>query len=114
MSEVSRREFGRMAGIAAAGCWVAGGLMAEAQDGAGPVPLFDGRTLDGWVDLENSASALSADAIVDPGAFAGRLVNGTDALSVMLRGKLEALVKVDLSSYSAANANAKALLSAAV
>jgi hypothetical protein len=112
MSDMNRRQFGRLAGRTAAGCWVAGGIGAVAQGNAGHEVLFDGTTLDGWVDLENSATSLSADAIVDPGALAGRLVNGTDAVSVMLRGKLEALVRVDLASYSAANANAKALLSA--
>ena len=114
MSEVNRREFGWLAGLATVGCWVAGGVEAVAQDSAGRGPLFDGATLDGWVDLENSATSLSADAVVDPAALASRLVSGTDAVSVMLRGKLEALVRVDLANYSAANANAKALLSATV
>ena len=121
MSDVNRREFGRLAGMTAAGCWLAGtcGEDAEAQASAGDgsgraVPLFDGKTLDGWIDLENNATSLSADQIADPAAFASRLASGTDGVSVMLRGKLEPLVRVDLASYSASNANAKALLSAAV
>jgi hypothetical protein len=121
MNEVSRREFGRLAGLTAAGCWLAGmgGVQAEGQAGMGgaggkAVPLFDGKTLDGWIDLENNATLLGVDGIVDPGGFASRLASGTDAVSVYLRGKLEALVKVDLASYAATNANAKALLQATV
>jgi hypothetical protein len=84
------------------------------QSGSGRAALFDGKTLDGWVDQENSATSLSVDAIADLGTLASKLTTGTDAVSVMLRAKLEPLVRVDLASYSAANANAKALLSATV
>ena len=126
MNGVSRRRFVKLAGVAAAGCSAMGfgGMRALGEAGADGLvaddtarvaaPLFDGKTLDGWIDLENSATSLSVDAIVDQGAFAGKLVNGTDAMSVFLRGKLEALVKVDLASYAATNANAKALMSAMV
>ena len=118
MSEMKRRSFVRMGMAAAVGtCVAAGGwsrAMGQPSGGGVAAPLFDGKTLDGWIDLENSATSLSSDAVVDAAALAGRLVNGTDAVSVMLRGKLEALGRGDLASYSAANANAKALLSATV
>ena len=120
MGEVNRREFARLAGMTAAAGWMAGVRPAWAVGQAGvggggkAVALFDGTTLDGWVDVENSATSLSSDAVVDAGALAARLVSGTDGVAVMLRGKLEALVKVDLASYSATNANAKALVSATV
>jgi hypothetical protein len=115
MKGVSRRRFVKLAGVAAAGCSVKGfpGVMAQGEVGAA-APLFNGKTLDGWIDLENSATSLPVDAILDQGAFASKLVNGTDAVSVFLRGKLEALVKVDLATYSATNANAKPLMSALV
>jgi hypothetical protein len=119
MSDMNRREFGRLAGMTAAGCWLAGGVMAQGQAAAGggsgrAVSLFDGKTLDGWIDIENNATLLGTDGIADPGAFASRLATGTDGVSVMLRAKLEPLVRVDLASYSATNANAKALLGALV
>jgi len=78
------------------------------------IPLFDGKTLDGWIDIENNATSLSVDQIRDPGAFANRIATGADPLSIFLRGRLEPLVKVDLTTYSATNANAKILLSAMV
>jgi hypothetical protein len=83
-------------------------------DGAPPaaVPIFDGKTLDGWLQIENNATSFSSAAITDPVAFAARLTTGTDAVSVFLRAHLQDLVKADLAAYSASNPNAKALLSA--
>jgi hypothetical protein len=101
MQLVSRRALIQMAGIAAA-----------ASPGA--VPLFDGRTLDGWIQIENSASSLSSGGIVDPVAFVRRLTNGTDGVSVFLRGRLQDTVKADLAAYSPSNANARAVISALV
>jgi hypothetical protein len=105
--------------MTAAGSWLAGmgTAMARGQAAAGggrAVPLFDGKTLDGWIDIENNATLLGTDGIADLGAFASRLAVGTDGVSAMLRAKLEPLVRVDLASYSATNANAKALLGATV
>jgi Domain of Unknown Function (DUF1080) len=113
---IARRKFVQMAGMVAAECYLSGPdtEIAAAQDRGSHVPLFDGKTLNRWIDAENSATSLSVDAVADPSTFASRLASGTDAVSVMLRGKLEPLVKVDLAAYSATNANAKALLSATV
>jgi hypothetical protein len=33
-----------------------------------PVSIFDGKTLDGWLQIENSATSLSTAGIVDPAA----------------------------------------------
>ncbi|MFZ2023867.1 MAG: family 16 glycoside hydrolase [Terracidiphilus sp.] len=108
----SRRTFIQLAGLAAAGCSLMylGGAWVKAESGIA-IPLFDGKTLDGWIQIENDATSLSVNGITDQSAFAGKLANGTDPVSVFLRGKLEALVKVDLASYSPSNANAKALMS---
>ena len=40
--------------------------VASLCPGAAPVPLFNGRTLDGWLQIENNATILSAGGIVDP------------------------------------------------
>jgi Domain of Unknown Function (DUF1080) len=111
-NHLSRRTFVRLAGATAAGCSLMsmGDASAESQQRAA-IPLFDGKTLDGWIQIENNATSLPVDGITDPAAFAGRLVNGTDAVSIFLRSKLEALVKVDLATYSPSNANAKVLMS---
>ena len=87
---------------------------ADAQGRVAGERIFDGKTLDGWVDIENNATSLAVDGVRDAAALASRLVSGTDAVSVMLRTKLEPLVKVDLAAYSAGNANAKVLVAATV
>ena len=112
MNHLSRRRFVQLAGLTTAGCSFMniGDIRAEAQSSAA-VPIFDGKTLDGWIQIENNATSLPVDGITDSSAFAGKLLNGTDAVSVFLRSKLEPLVKADLASYSPSNANAKALLS---
>jgi Domain of Unknown Function (DUF1080) len=111
---LDRRTFVRLAGATAVGCSLVGigDSAAEGEVRAG-VPLFDGKTLDGWIQLESGAT-LSIGGIEDVGAFAGKLANGQDAVSVFLRGKLEELVRADLATYSPSNANAKALVGALV
>jgi len=112
INHLSRREFVRLAGLTAAGRSLMniGRTRADAQS-VKAVPLFDGKTLDGWIQIENDAISLPVDGITDPSAFAGKLANGNDAVSVFLRGQLDALVKADLAGYSPTNANAKALIS---
>jgi hypothetical protein len=112
MNPLDRRTFVKLAGATAVGCTFTGAGEAAAE--AGPraaISLFDGKTLDGWIQLESGAT-LSLGSITDPSAFAGKLANGQDAVSIFLRGKLEELVRADLAAYAPANANAKALLAA--
>src|SRR5579883_2810906 len=103
MQNLSRRSWIQLAGAAA--------LSSGHADAAGPVSLFDGKTLSGWLQLENSATALASGGITDPADFAARLANGSDAISAFLRGKLQDSVKADLASFSAAAPNAKTALS---
>jgi len=112
MNHLSRRALVKLAGITVAGC-VAGVGNAEGES-ATAVSLFDGKTLDGWIQIENSATSLGSGGITDPAAFAGKLTNGADAVSVFLRGRLEDSVKADLAAYSASSANARAAISALV
>jgi hypothetical protein len=111
----SRRTVVKLAGLMAARCCLMniGDTRAQAESGIA-VPLFDGNALDGWIQIENDAISLSVDGITDRSAFAGKLANGTDAVSVFLRSQLETLVKADLASYSPSNANVKALISTLV
>ncbi|HXB72462.1 MAG TPA: DUF1080 domain-containing protein [Candidatus Acidoferrales bacterium] len=109
-NHLSRRALLKLAGIAAAS--VAGVGNAE-----GPAPtgsLFDGKTLDGWIQIENGATSLPGGDITDPAIFAGKLTNGPDAISVFLRDRVQDPVKADLAAYSASSANAKAVISALV
>jgi hypothetical protein len=97
----------KLAGLAAAGS-------AIRLSNAAEVSLFDGKTLDGWIQIENSAISLSAAGITDPAKFAERLSAGADAISAFLRAQLQDSVKTDLAAYSASSANAKAVVSALV
>ncbi|MGD0797498.1 MAG: family 16 glycoside hydrolase [Acidobacteriaceae bacterium] len=114
MNHLDRRTFVRLAGVAAAGVSLVG-VGEAAAEGTTPnaVSLFDGKTLDGWIQLE-SGETLSIGGIEDPGAFAAKLASGQDAVSIFLRGKLEELVRADLAAYAPSNANAKALVGALV
>ncbi len=107
-NEMTRRDLVKLAGIAVVGLGP-----AEAASPAA-VSLFDGKTLDGWIQIENGATSLSAGGISDPAAFAGKLTSGSDAVSEWLRGRLPEPVKADLAGYSASNANAKAVISTLV
>ena len=106
--QMSRRALIRLAGITVASSVVGVG------NAMGPVSLFDGKTLDGWIQIENSATSLASGGITDSAAFARKLTNGSDALSVFLRGQLQDPVKADLAAFSASSENAKAVISALV
>lgn len=106
----NRRELIKLAGLTAAGL-VAHTVNADPAS-ISPIPLFDGKTLEGWIQIENSATSLASAGITDPAALAVWLANGTDAVSVFLRSRLQDSVKADLASYSPAAANAKAVISA--
>lgn len=108
---LNRRALVKLAGITFAGS-VASVRHVEAQ--APTVPLFDNKTLDGWIQIENSATSLAGGDITDPAIFMGKLANGQEAVSVFLRGRLEDSVKTDLVGYSSPSANAKAVMSALV
>lgn len=110
-NQLSRRALMKFAATAAAGSFVDVGR-AAGELPAG-VSLFDGKTLDGWIQIENSATTLSS-AGIDMAAFAARLTNGSDAMSVFLRSRLPDSEKQDLAAYSASSANAKAVVSALV
>jgi len=105
VTHLSRRALVKLAGIAAAGSLVRVGKAETAS-------LFNGTTLDGWIQIENSATSLSSGGITDPAGFVGKLANASGALSVFLRDRLQDSVKADLAAYSATSANAKAVISA--
>lgn len=68
---LSRRTFAKLVGATGLGYAVPHGLVQEAITGA--VPLFDGKTLNGWIQIENKAtlpSAVPAGWIVKDGAMA--------------------------------------------
>jgi hypothetical protein len=112
-SHLSRRNFVRLAGITAGWCSLVGVADAQGESGT-TVALFDGRTLNGWLQIENSATSLSVGQIADQTAFVGKLISGPDAVSAFLRGQLEETVKARMVAYSASNADSKAVVAALV
>uniref|UniRef100_Q021Q3 3-keto-alpha-glucoside-1,2-lyase/3-keto-2-hydroxy-glucal hydratase domain-containing protein n=1 Tax=Solibacter usitatus (strain Ellin6076) TaxID=234267 RepID=Q021Q3_SOLUE len=83
MSNIRRRSFIQLAGAAT--------ISRAAR--AGSISLFDGKTLDGWQQIENSATSLATGGITDATAFAARLASGPDAVSEFLRTQLQDVAK---------------------
>jgi 3-keto-disaccharide hydrolase len=111
INHLSRRSLLKLTGVTVAAAVVGTG---NAEEGPPASSLFDGKTLDGWIQIENSATSLASGGITDPASFAAKLTAGTDAISLFLRGRLQSSVKSDLAAYSASSANAKAVISALV
>ena len=109
MYRLTRRDVVKLAGVAAAGAAAGIGYAADSA-----VSLFDGKTLDGWLQIENSATSLASGGITDATAFAAKLTKASDAVSVYLRGRLQDSVKADLAGYSPSNENAKTVVNALV
>ena len=86
----------------------------QASSPPGMMPLFDGKTLNGWIDAENGAATFDGGSITDLPAFARILTEKSDAVSAFLGGQLDDTDKANLASFSPANANAKAVRSALV
>jgi 3-keto-disaccharide hydrolase len=86
----------------------------QASSPAGMMPLFDGKTLNGWIDAENGAANFDGGSVTDLPAFARKLTDKPDAVSAYLAGQLDDTEKANLASLSPTNANAKAVKSALV
>ena len=104
-----RRTLLKIAGLTGAGL-----LARQAKAQSSEIPLFDGKTLDGWQQIENSATSLSAAGIKDPATFTTWLSDGTDAMSVYLRTRLPESLKKDLSSWQPSAPTAKAVMDALI
>jgi hypothetical protein len=76
MSEsLTRRSFARLGALA--------GLGTAAR--AAAVPLFDGRTLAGWTQIENNATTLRAEGVLDAAGFLEEIAKSPDPLPAYLR-----------------------------
>lgn len=106
----NRRQLLKLSGACAAG-FLPG---ARALTGGENKILFNGKTLDGWLQIENSATMLPGSGIADPQAFVHKLSAGQDPVSAYLRDRLPDSLKSDLAAYASSNPDAKAVLSALV
>jgi hypothetical protein len=102
-----RRAFLKWTAFAAAGCAIPEDFKAEGQSNA-PVALFDGKTLDGWIQIQNSATAFGSGDFTDYSALAKKLTDKSDAVSAFLSAQLDDGVKVELSAGSPSDAAVKA------
>jgi hypothetical protein len=112
-NRLSRRMFVKLAGSAIAGCTLADAGEAE-ENSPKTVSLFDGKTLDGWIQIDGGSTSLSSTQISDAAAFINKLAKGSDAVSVFLREHLDEGVKANLATYSVSNLDVKAVVSALV
>jgi hypothetical protein len=110
-NHLSRRALLKLTGNTVAASLAGIGNAEEAPEARS---LFDGKTLDGWIQIENSATSMAAAGITDPAAFAAKLTSGSDAMSVFLHGRLQDSIRADLAAYPASSAKAKAVISALV
>jgi hypothetical protein len=109
----SRREFVRSAAILAAGCSVAPSVFARSGEGR-RLRLFDGKTLKGWLQIENDATSLSARQIINPAGLLRNLASGSDGLSIFLRGHLDQTVLASQASGVQTDPGAKAAIASLV
>jgi hypothetical protein len=75
--------------------------------------LFDGKTLDGWIQAENSATSFSGNDILDLPAFAKSITTKVNGAAAFVNGELDAAVRADLAVYVVSNtSDTKAMRSA--
>jgi hypothetical protein len=67
--------------------------------------LFDGKTLDGWIDQENSANQFDGSDFKDVSGFAKKLVGNSDPVSAWLNEKLGETNIALLADYLASPSN---------
>jgi Domain of Unknown Function (DUF1080) len=95
----------------AAGCALTRAARSDSQSNA-TTALFDGKTLDGWIQIQNSATSFASPDITDLAALARKLTDKSDGVSGFLSDQLNDVVKTDLAAYSPSNTDAKDVTSA--
>jgi hypothetical protein len=108
VNHLNRRALIRLLGARGLSHLVKPGISAE--EPLALVKLFDRKILNGWIQSENNATSLSTGGITDTAALAGKLANGTAAVSVFLRSGLDTSLRANLAAYSPSAENAKSML----
>jgi hypothetical protein len=111
-NSISRRRFAHLAG-AIAGVSIAAASNTTAAPPA-TVPLFDGKTLNGWVLLENTVYRVSRYDISDPAIFIGKITRSADPVSTFLHSTITKSLQNDLSTYATGTPQANVTLPAVV
>src|SRR5581483_10195491 len=83
-------------------------LSAEVKAKIGRMtPLFDGKTLDGWIQAPVAPVTLGGGDIVDSSALAKRLTDRPDAVAAFVAGELDEAGWKALAAYPEAKDNGK-------
>lgn len=109
---LSRRKFLGSAMMAGAGSILtrAGRAIAEPDRTA---TLFDGKTLRGWTQIENSDTSFSGGDITDLAMLAKSIATKQNGVAAFLNSQLDDAARTELSSYATSDqASEKALRSA--
>jgi len=93
-----RREFLRYGGMAAAGCLLGGVPLAGAQRPRKHV-LFNGKNLDGWIQIENNQYSVGSGDIAGFAALAKAIVNKSNAVAAYLNNALDDATRSDLEAF---------------
>jgi hypothetical protein len=91
-------------GLILVGCAIASSGVSRA-DSATATTLFDGKTLDGWIDQENSATQFGGGDITDVSGLAKKLVAKLDPVSAFLNTQLGETNIALLADYLASPSN---------
>lgn len=111
-AELNRREFLVSAGLAVVELSML--RKADAAPAVKLITLFDGKTLDGWLQIGNNATSLSAAQIIGPKTSVARIAAGSDELSLFLYEQLVVSVRNSLAGFTPSDAAAKAVISGLV
>ena len=88
--------------MAAVGSLVPADLRIEAERSKQKV-LFDGKTLNGWIQVENSATSFSGNDILDMPALAKAIITKANGVAAFLNSALDDAVRVSLSACLSPN-----------
>ncbi|HWC20016.1 MAG TPA: DUF1080 domain-containing protein [Terriglobales bacterium] len=98
--DLSRRAFLKSSSVLAVGSAISGVYLVQAQANA-TASLFDGKTLNGWIQVQNSETSFSGNDIVDYPALAKALTDRSDPVSMFISEQLDHATKESLSSHLA-------------
>lgn len=74
-------------------------------------PIFDGKTLNGWIQSPLAPTNLAREDIIDPAAFAKRLQTKSDPVSSFLYDKLDSAAHIAIREAIAGNTNTRQTVS---
>jgi hypothetical protein len=101
-TDLGRRNFLACAAMGAVGYLVTQGRSAIAEPGR-TIKLFDGKTLHGWIQAENSETSISGGDITDPSALAMSIVSKRNPIAAFVNGQLDGAARAELEDSASSN-----------